>query len=497
MELDVLAVEDAARFLLERTARGRRRLPSDPADAEALARELDGLALALEQAGAYIARQRSSLSEYLAAWRSHDQAVQEWYDPQLMKYPRSVAMTWQTTMEQLGVTEVALLRLLAWFAPDPIPRFLLEDDVTETILRDAVKLPCPGERQPKRRSPVARSALTALADYNMVRWDAEEQSTSLHRVMQEVLRNQMPGAERREWVVLALRWLDHVAPDSPGDVRTWPRWNPLRPHVAAVVGQADELAISEPTSTLMNRLAVLLFHKALHSEAEPLMRRALAIDEQSFGPEHPDVAIALNNLAQLLQATNRLGEAEPLMRRALAIDEQSFGPEHPKVAIRLNNLASLLQDTNRLVEAEPLKRRALAIDEQSFGPEHPDVAIDLNNLAQLLQATNRLGEAEPLMRRVVEIMERSFGAGHPNVAVALNNLAQLLQATNRLGEAEPLSRRQLIIFIRFAERTGHEHPNFRTALSNYIEVLKQMGTSESEIGRRISTLLKEHDLGWE
>jgi len=58
----------------------------------------------------------------------------------------------------------------------------------------------------------------------------------------------------------------------------------------------------------------------------------------------------LNNLAQLLKATNRLDEAEPLMRRALAIDEKSLGPDHPNVATRLNNLAQLLQDTNRLDE---------------------------------------------------------------------------------------------------------------------------------------------------
>ena len=44
------------------------------------------------------------------------------------------------------------------------------------------------------------------------------------------------------------------------------------------------------------------------------MRRALAIDEASYGPD-PDVAIDLNNLAQLLKATNRLAEAEPLIRR--------------------------------------------------------------------------------------------------------------------------------------------------------------------------------------
>jgi hypothetical protein len=62
----------------------------------------------------------------------------------------------------------------------------------------------------------------------------------------------------------------------------------------------------------------------------------------------------------LLKDTNRLLEAEPLMRRALAIDEASLGPDHPKVAIVLNNLALLLKHTNRLLEAEPLMRRALA-----------------------------------------------------------------------------------------------------------------------------------------
>ena len=72
------------------------------------------------------------------------------------------------------------------------------------------------------------------------------------------------------------------------------------------------------------------------------MKRALAIDEKSYGPEHPNVARDLNNLAQLLQATNRLGEAEPLMKRALAIDEKSYGPEHPNVAIALNNLAPII-----------------------------------------------------------------------------------------------------------------------------------------------------------
>ena len=139
-----------------------------------------------------------------------------------------------------------------------------------------------------------------------------------------------------------------------------------------------------------------------------------------------------------MQATNRLGEAEPLMRRALAIDEASYGPDHPNVARDLNNLASLLWATNRLGEAEPLMRRALAIDEASYGPDHPTVAIRLNNLAQLLQATNRLGEAEPLSRRCLEILlgfTRSTGREHPHLRAVIENYRGLLQAMGQ-GEAE-------------------------------------------------------------
>jgi hypothetical protein len=40
----------------------------------------------------------------------------------------------------------------------------------------------------------------------------------------------------------------------------------------------------------------------------------------------------------MLLAMNRLAEAEPLMCRALAIDEKGLGKDHPNVARDLNNL---------------------------------------------------------------------------------------------------------------------------------------------------------------
>jgi tetratricopeptide (TPR) repeat protein len=222
-------------------------------------------------------------------------------------------------------------------------------------------------------------------------------------------------------------------------------------------------------ATCLNNLAALLHDTNRLEEAEPLYRRALSIDERSFGPDDPRVATCLNNLAQLLQATNRLKEAEPLYRRTLSIDEQGFGPSHPKVATHLNNLAQLLKATNRLEEAEPLYRRALSIDEECLGPNHPRVASHLNNLAQLLQATNRPEEAKPLYRRALAIDEQSFGPNHPRVATHLNNLALLLKATDRLAEAEPLYRRALAID---EQNFGWDHPNVGTDLNNLAALLE-------------------------
>ncbi len=74
-----------------------------------------------------------------------------------------------------------------------------------------------------------------------------------------------------------------------------------------------------------------------------MIRRALTIDEESCGKDHPYVARDLNNLAQLLKATNRLAEAEPLIRLALAIYERSFGNDHPELATCLRKLAQFFR----------------------------------------------------------------------------------------------------------------------------------------------------------
>ncbi len=226
----------------------------------------------------------------------------------------------------------------------------------------------------------------------------------------------------------------------------------------------------EETATTLNEQAVALYHQGRYGEALPLCQRALAINEATLGPDHPDVAASLNNLAALYQAQGQYTEALPLLKRALAIWEKALGPDHPHVATNLNNLAELYRALGQYDRALSLYQRALAIDEKALGPDHPEVATNLNNLASLYKTQGQYGEALPLFKRALAIREKALGPDHPDVATNLNNLAGLYQALGQYGEALPLYQRALAIW----EKTlGHDHPHVAQSLNNLADLYQE------------------------
>jgi hypothetical protein len=59
------------------------------------------------------------------------------------------------------------------------------------------------------------------------------------------------------------------------------------------------------------------------------------------GEEHPRYATALTTLAGLYYASGKYGEAEPLLKRSLAIAEKALGRDHPDVASARRTLEEL------------------------------------------------------------------------------------------------------------------------------------------------------------
>ncbi len=118
------------------------------------------------------------------------------------------------------------------------------------------------------------------------------------------------------------------------------------------------------------------------------------------------------------------------MRRALAIDEQSFGPEHPKVARDLNNLAHLLRATNRLSKAEPLFWRQVVIDlifERQNGIPHPDLESDRRAYRQ---AAEQMGMSSTEIERRLQAAHSTTGPLEP-IAPHLDELLGPVMADER------------------------------------------------------------------
>src|SRR5437879_2427939 len=138
-----------------------------------------------------------------------------------MKYPRSLATTWETTVAHLDFPARGLLRMLACLAPDPIPGGLLRTEEARQVLSDAAA----SLGRERREEPCdALAALAELAAYSLVQLEASGEFT-MHRLVQDVTRSRTPSDERRDWIDRALRLVDAYAPAEPDDVRTWPVWD--------------------------------------------------------------------------------------------------------------------------------------------------------------------------------------------------------------------------------------------------------------------------------
>jgi eukaryotic-like serine/threonine-protein kinase len=229
-----------------------------------------------------------------------------------------------------------------------------------------------------------------------------------------------------------------------------------------------------------------------YEEARALYERALAIQGEGLGPEHPDVALTLNNLANVHAAAGASGEARVLYERALAIRERVLGPEHPDVAKSLSNLAGVHLAAGEHAEAQALLEQSLFILESALGPEHPEVAANLDNLAGTYWAPGAHEEARALYERALTIREKVLGPEHPAVAMNLANLAGTYGAMGAHEEARALHERALAI----REKTlGPEHPEFAASLLHLSDAHRATGdfASWAALVERAVAIYDRHD----
>lgn len=107
-------------------------------------------------------------------------------------------------------------------------------------------------------------------------------------------------------------------------------------------------------------LSTYYAHHGKLKEAEDLQKELLAKMEKKFGKASPDLVLATNNLAQTLYREQKFSEADPLLKHCIELNQELYGPKHRRTLHAMGTYASFLEKTGHKDEADKILKQITA-----------------------------------------------------------------------------------------------------------------------------------------
>ncbi|MGQ4388971.1 NB-ARC domain-containing protein [Streptomyces sp. SAS_270] len=375
LDLDVLQPAEAVELF--------GRIYDGPVDGvEELCAELGCLPLAVDQAAAYCREAGVTPRTYLELLARHPYDMYaltaEGGDAQ-----RTVARVWQVTLDRLADTPMAagILRVIAWWSPDGIPRAYLERlagsplELTEAIRR--------------------------LAAYSMITLHGSA-TISVHRLVQAVVRTLIPRLTdtMREVSALVL----HAS--LPGGL-----WGEATLEWATHVETlASHTALDSETEELTRLFleAALRLARTYPERGTALCERAAAFVGRNPGTDVELVLDALQTAAMIHMAQGDAIRARRVLEEQIALADREFGEDHLYAFQARGALISVLMGRDRAA-GESLASETLERAMRVLGPEN---MLTLHFRVQLNDLATEMVDLPAMEARLAEA-ERATGVGSP------------------------------------------------------------------------------------
>jgi tetratricopeptide (TPR) repeat protein len=506
LQIDTWPREVGADYLISRTGRKAEREA-----ALALSDALGGLPLAHEQAAAYCERLEVPFATY---HRRFDEAPVTILDdkrdaPRAFHSRLTAFKAFGVAIDEamkLNAAAESLILYAALLAPEPIPLYFFSEG-REKFSEPFASLIADGGLD----EAIAALRTFALIDRESIPDEREVETATdcirLHRLVRQIaisriapdtrakLRGELvcamalgypgdltdnpavwPKIRRLDAIALALAdegapqheleqfWLlAHLAAYRDSILAAYAAARPLLERALVFAEKTSEAGDEGLVAKVSNNLGALLYRQGDFAKARNCFERTLAIEENMFGLNHPELSQVLSNLGGLSRTVGNLEEARSYYERALAICEGASEPAEKKIAAILGNLASLFFDLDDITQARSYQERALDISERQWGADHPQTAAALNNLASILREQGDIDAADSCHGRALAIREKVLGPEHPDTAESLNNLGFLKLAQRDFATARQLYDRALMIREKVF---GPDHPKTALSVSN-------------------------------
>lgn len=451
LEVPVCDIPDAVELLLTRSELPTPWKDDIKAEAAAIVHELGRLALAIEQAAAYIREAAKDIKKFLPRYRANRKRLLARIPSGNWTYHDSVATTWtlsfQTIKEQ-NPEVVKLLQLFAFLNPEGIfVDFLVAgsgelDDEVRHIIEDPFTLD---------------EAVFTLEQFSLIN-RLEDGRIRIHRLIQVVIRDDMSSTEFEHQVEASLKLCEAAFPP----LASWSG----NPDVLHVCRQFQEqivpiLVLESCTRTELwgrtaGRVGKFLSDDGNYRVAEELLSGAVEVNTRLFGTQNLATLQNMVDLAANYTEQHRGMKATELLKQALEGFRRCLGEEHTETLSTMSLLGVTYWNIGRPKESTELCERAVEECTKSLGDEHPITLTCLSRLAISYWGQSRLDEALTLEERVLDGRRRVFGEGHEETLRAMGNLAITYYSQRKFDKAAELDRetwegrRRLL---------GSEHPD--------------------------------------
>jgi tetratricopeptide (TPR) repeat protein len=191
-------------------------------------------------------------------------------------------------------------------------------------------------------------------------------------------------------------------------------------------------------------LAMVYERLAQTPRAIEYFQRVLKWREETYGPNHPEVATAHNDVAAALQSTHEFEAARRHLVQAIEIFDAA-GLEG-SVAAPLDNLALVEREAGHLEQALVACERGLAARRNTLPENHPLIANSLINRGQIREVMGDIPAAIADYEAALRIHEQREDPRHPAVADAAYTLGIVYYRQRDSVRALEYSRRALEIY---------------------------------------------------
>lgn len=498
-------------------------------------RRLGYHALAIDQAGAYIAARHIDLDTYMVHRHEREEHVlneipKQWdYRRRLKSDPGvltklSVFTTLELSIELISGSPTTRNDKIHFLT---VAAFLNRDEVSDNLFRcygtKNINWLAPCVKDGIRNKYIAQDILIELQSLSLIhnlQIDEHGARFSLHPLIQDWMKLRATPDARREFAREAVLLLSTFLKSCDENETPLTTKQVLHGHLNAVIqneekypvihGELESIELQdaafnfgqffnsqgryniseemirsslkwrkqilgkEHPNTLqsMNSLGIALGGQAKHNEAKGVFEQTLQLREKILGKDHPDTLATMHSLAVVLDIQGEYKEAEQIFRQALKVREEILGKDHPHTLQSMCGLVVVVQRQGKFNEAMQIFQYILQLQDGILGEENPDTMRVMSGIGVVLQMKGDHVKAMQIFRHTHQLQYRILGEYHPDTLRTMSGIGEILLMRGEDGEAMQIFQNTL---LRQNHIIGEEHPDTLRTLSGIGEILLKRG----------------------